>query len=67
MAEEKEKKPKAKEAGKKKKSKSMLFEITGDSVKRKNRACPKCGQGIFMAGHKNRVACGKCGYTEWRK
>ncbi|MBR9702685.1 30S ribosomal protein S27ae [Candidatus Woesearchaeota archaeon] len=32
---------------------------------RKNRSCPKCGPGIFMAQHKDgRWACGKCGYME---
>jgi len=33
---------------------------------RKNSFCPKCGPGIFMAAHKNRVACGKCGYAEMK-
>lgn len=28
-------------------------------------SCPKCGQGTFMAKHKNRNTCGKCGYTEF--
>jgi small subunit ribosomal protein S27Ae len=64
MAEEKAKKT-TKE--KKKKTKAMLFEISGDSLKRKNRYCPKCGPGIFMAAHKYRFACGKCGYAEWKK
>lgn len=26
--------------------------------------CPKCGPGTRLAGHANRLACGKCGYTE---
>ncbi len=25
--------------------------------------CPKCGPGIFLALHKDRKCCGKCGYT----
>ena len=29
--------------------------------------CPKCGPGVFMATHGDRVACGKCGYTEFKK
>ena len=33
--------------------------------KRKNKFCPKCGAGVFMAKHKNRYTCGKCGYTEY--
>ena len=68
MAEEK-KEAKGKKPGKekKKKLKAALFEISGNTVKRKNRSCPKCGSGIFLAAHKDRHACGKCGYTEWKK
>ena len=25
--------------------------------------CPKCGQGVFLARHKDRQTCGSCGYT----
>lgn len=35
--------------------------------KRSKPNCPKCGPGIFMATHKDRVSCGKCGYTEFQK
>lgn len=42
----------------------MLYEKSGESLKRKNRSCPKCGPSIFLAKHKDRVTCGKCGYTE---
>lgn len=28
------------------------------------RSCPKCGPGVKLAEHKNRLACGKCGYAE---
>ncbi|MEM3127061.1 MAG: 30S ribosomal protein S27ae [Candidatus Woesearchaeota archaeon] len=38
--------------------------VSGGKLERKNRSCPKCGPGIFMAKHKDREACGKCGYTE---
>ena len=31
------------------------------------KTCPKCGPGIFLALHKNRITCGKCGYTEFIK
>jgi small subunit ribosomal protein S27Ae len=31
------------------------------------RICPKCGPGIFMAEHKNRYHCGRCGYAEFKK
>ena len=40
------------------------YEISGSSVKRKNKFCPKCGPGVFLAKHKDRVYCGKCGYVE---
>ncbi len=32
----------------------------------KSKSCPKCGEGIFMAEHKDRNYCGKCGYTEFK-
>lgn len=38
-----------------------------DQGKAKNKSCPKCGAGVFMAEHKNRFHCGKCGYTEFKK
>ena len=28
------------------------------------KSCPKCGPGIRLADHKDRRACGKCGYYE---
>ena len=43
-----------------------LYTIAGTEVKRKNKFCPKCGVGIFMAEHKNRSTCGKCGFTEFK-
>lgn len=30
-----------------------------------SKFCPKCGS--RMADHADRFACGKCGYTEWKK
>ncbi|MAF99460.1 MAG: 30S ribosomal protein S27ae [Nanoarchaeota archaeon] len=44
-----------------------LYEVSGDSVTRKNTTCPKCGPGMFMGKHKDRVVCGKCGYLEMNK
>jgi small subunit ribosomal protein S27Ae len=63
MADEKQqpaKKPKAKPI-------HTLYEVSGNTVKRKNRTCPKCGKGNFLAQHKDRLTCGKCGYTEFSK
>ena len=37
-----------------------------DGGKKKNKNCPKCGPGVFMAEHKDRTTCGKCGYTEFK-
>jgi small subunit ribosomal protein S27Ae len=39
------------------------YTIEGDHAKA-GKSCPKCGPGIFLAEHKDRVACGKCGYME---
>ncbi|MEM2918014.1 MAG: 30S ribosomal protein S27ae [Candidatus Altiarchaeota archaeon] len=43
------------------------YEISGDKIKRKDKFCPKCGVGVFLARHKDRISCGKCGYTEFTK
>ncbi len=56
MAEKKEKKT----------SKSGYYNVSGASVQKKNKFCPKCGAGVFIAEHKDRFACGKCGFTEWK-
>ena len=42
------------------------YTLSGDNVKR-TRMCPRCGAGIFLAEHKDRAHCGKCGYTEFSK
>lgn len=43
------------------------YQVQGDSLVRKNSSCPKCGPGVFMAKHKDRVSCGACGYTEFKR
>ena len=40
------------------------YKIEGDKVTTKNVSCPKCGEGTYMAAHKDRRVCGKCGYAE---
>lgn len=35
-----------------------------DGAKAKNRSCPKCGPGVMLANHKDRLYCGKCHYME---
>ncbi len=41
-----------------------LYEKKGEAIERKNKHCPKCGAGHFMAKHKDRITCGKCNYME---
>ena len=48
-------------------SKYKYYEIEGNKIKRIKQSCPKCGEGVFLAEHKNRVSCGRCGYTEYKK
>jgi len=43
----------------------MKYEMEGGKVKK--NTCPKCGEGVFLAEHKERLHCGKCGYTRWKK
>jgi ubiquitin-small subunit ribosomal protein S27Ae len=40
-----------------------LYKVSGESVERLKKECPRCGKGYFMAEHKNRLSCGNCGYT----
>lgn len=58
----------AKESAKKKlKGRWSLYEKSGDKLTRKNKSCPKCGAGTFMAKHSNRMYCGLCHYSEFSK
>ena len=41
------------------------YKVEGGKVKREGKFCPKCGPGIFLAKHGNRLHCGRCGYTEF--
>lgn len=42
---------------------SKYYEIRGDSLERKRGFCPRCGPGVWLSKHKERLYCGKCGYT----
>ncbi len=68
MAEKKDK-PKAGAVEKKTKrvKKSAFYKVEGNNVVRTRKTCLKCGAGVFMAEHKDRYSCGKCGYTEMKK
>ncbi len=59
-----DKEPKQKQA---RIAKKDYFKLEGDKLTRTRKHCPKCGPGVFMAEHQNRVSCGKCGYTEFKK
>ncbi|MEW6593149.1 MAG: 30S ribosomal protein S27ae [Candidatus Hadarchaeota archaeon] len=52
---------------KQKAAKSKLYKLDKDFLKRARPTCPRCGPGVFMGEHKNRWACGKCGFTEFKK
>ncbi len=42
------------------------YKIDGDKLTRE-RTCPRCGPGVFLMIAKDRVYCGKCGYSEFSK
>ena len=44
-----------------------LYKAASGKVERKNKPCPKCGPGVFLAAHKDRETCGNCGYTDFNK
>ena len=68
MAEKVEKKPAAAAKPKSKSSKKWTaYDVSGSTSVRTRKTCPKCGEGVFMAKHKDRESCGKCGYTEFQK
>lgn len=45
--------------------KRMFYKVEGGKLRREKQFCPKCGPGVFLAKHANRVSCGRCGYTEF--
>lgn len=40
------------------------YKVEGGKVSFSGKICPRCGPGVFMAIHKDRISCGKCGYAE---
>jgi small subunit ribosomal protein S27Ae len=46
--------------------KREVFKVEGDKIVRQRKSCPKCGDGVFLADHKDRLSCGKCGYTDFK-
>ncbi|EFD93105.1 MAG: Ribosomal protein S27a [Candidatus Parvarchaeum acidophilus ARMAN-5] len=55
----------------KKKQKSneiwKLYKVEKGVLTRTNSTCPKCGAGTFLANHGDRLTCGHCGYSEFKK
>src|SRR5207245_541146 len=47
--------------------KRKFYKIDGNRISRERANCPKCGPGVFLARHGDRVSCGRCGYTEFAK
>jgi|TARA_Y100000310_G_scaffold186269_1_gene186347 small subunit ribosomal protein S27Ae len=39
------------------------YKVDGDKLIRE-KSCPKCGPGIFLGNHKERLFCGKCHFVE---
>lgn len=62
-------KGKKKRSGKKHSSSPMkkFYSIKDGKIVRSGKFCPRCGPGTFLAAHKFRSYCGRCGYTEFEK
>jgi len=63
--------PKEERQGKKKKKNKKTSEkwkhysAGSGKLERTKKFCPRCGPGVFLAKHQNRIFCGKCHYTEY--
>lgn len=42
------------------------YDVKDGKAERKNKSCPRCGQGTFLAEYKERSYCGKCGYGQMK-
>jgi small subunit ribosomal protein S27Ae len=43
------------------------YKVEDGKIVRTKKMCVKCGQGVYMAEHKDRYHCGSCGYTLFKK
>ena len=39
------------------------FSVEDGKLVVKGETCPECGPGVFLAIHKDRKSCGRCGHT----
>ncbi|MDH3779562.1 MAG: 30S ribosomal protein S27ae [Nitrosopumilus sp.] len=46
---------------------SSYYKVEGDKSTRTKKVCSRCGKGTFMATHKDRQTCGRCGLTEFNQ
>ncbi len=44
--------------------KREMYKVEDGKLVRKGKFCPKCGPGVFLAQHADRLTCGRCGYSE---
>jgi small subunit ribosomal protein S27Ae len=44
-----------------------FYDVKGGKLTRLRKECPRCGRGVFLAEHRDRLTCGKCGYTSYKK
>ncbi|MHA1223656.1 MAG: 30S ribosomal protein S27ae [Candidatus Heimdallarchaeaceae archaeon] len=43
------------------------YKIEDGKIVRTKKVCERCGDSVYMAEHKDRYTCGKCGYTMYKK
>ncbi len=44
-----------------------FYQLSGGNLTRNRKPCPRCGPGTWLAEHKRRLYCGRCGYTIFEK
>ena len=48
-----------------KKGRWQYYKVKDNKIDRSKKSCPRCGGGTYLAQHRDRLSCGKCGYTEF--
>lgn len=44
-----------------------FYSLKSGAAERLKKPCPRCGPGTWLAGHKGRLYCGRCSYTEFER